>query len=122
MTTKNWIILFASIGILLIFWVLFFFSTKSNVIKETKTDDFLDIPTSEELKSESISYIDSTYWYVVVTENNINMHTLIILSKPYFDFEEASKKFNGRVFFEFILQVPKESSYTWDNYVEQSYK
>jgi hypothetical protein len=124
--------------IILLLFVTLFSCTREVKIEE-EPDDFLKIPEySQESVEKSNHYTpmpqnairfdsnDSTYWYVIINENRkgggkISWHGTVALTTPYFDFTEAIKQFEGiknKSYFEFILQIHKESNQTFDNYNE----
>ena len=71
-----------------------------------------------------------TYWYVTFTEvqrdangkrtSSIDWHRAIKLDTPYFDFVEARKDFpaecTGKCYFDFIVQVSRESYESWKDF------
>ncbi len=94
-------------------------------------DDFLKIPEYEKEETtptfnstsiyDSASKPDSTYWYVILSSNNVMWHGTVSLGTPYFDFAEARRQFSGagargKSYFKFILQIDKESIKTFDEY------
>jgi hypothetical protein len=118
------------LGILLIIMSMVLLSCVRKVEKPVEEDDFLKIPeyTTESYKPtyipsapQSTSTSDSTYWYVVLDAEDANWHGTVSLGTPYFDFLEARKQFDGakgKGYFEFILQISRESVDTYHKYSE----
>lgn len=108
--------------------VALFSCQPKEVAIEEPEDDFLKIPeyTSEPYRptytpSQSTSTSDSTYWYVILTANNVTWHGTVSLGTPYFDFLEARKQFEsakGSGYFKFIFQISRESIPTYYKYAE----
>jgi len=97
-----------------------------------KVDDFLKVPDYKPYQPSTSEYIptysapsvptDSSYWYVILSANGTNWHGTVELSTPYFDFREARRQFGsaeGKGYFDFILQISRESYNTYDNYWEK---
>jgi len=93
-------------------------------VSVTAKNELIDVPTSVGIApvEESVEKVvhvtyttvptDSSYWYVVMEDDTAIWHGTVNLATPYFDFVEAKKKFKrgkGDAFFQFILQINKES-------------
>ena len=115
------------LGILLVLASILLLSCSRKTKPEVKEeDDFLKIPeyTTEEYKPaytapKYTSPSDSTYWYVVLDAEDASWHGTVSLGTQYFDFLEARKQFEGaqgKGYFEFILQITRESVDTYHKY------
>lgn len=61
---------------------------------------------------------DSSYWYVIMSDDVAMWHGTVKLATPYFHFIEAKKQFKkseGDGYFKFILQINKESLSSYKN-------
>jgi hypothetical protein len=109
--------------------IILFSCQRKEVVVEEPEDDFLKIPeyTSEPYKptytpSVYTSTTDSTYWYVILSADNVTWHGTVSLGTQYFDFLEARKQFGsakGKGYFKFIFQISRESIDTYDVYAEK---
>jgi hypothetical protein len=116
-------------------------------VEEQPKDDFLSVPTySEPTKPEVKTYTPiyqqasststPTYWYITFEEvkrnekgewdGTIDWHRAIQLSTPYFDFVEAKKalpvEVTGECYFDFIIQINKESYESYQIYRRDYFK
>jgi hypothetical protein len=124
------------LAILFVFFLTFVScNQKGEVITEEPKDDFLAVPKYEEtpttpkntytpMAKNTVEFHtgDSTYWYVILDEvDGANWHGTVTLGTPYFDFYEARRQFEGAKnegYFEFILQINKESVVSFDRYAK----
>jgi len=106
-------------------------------------DDFLKVPTYETpaytpattytpIYQTQSSSSTPTYWYITFEEikpgdeQNIDWHRAIKLPTPYFYFVEARKalpvEVTGEIYFDFIVQINKESYESYYVFRELYYK
>ena len=68
---------------------------------------------------------DSSYWFVILQDEVTKWHGTVELATPYFDFYEARKQFKsakGNCFFEYIVQINKESITTFYKHAHENEK
>ena len=102
-------------------------------IPEYKTEPYTPPSTYTPIYQTQTSSMTPTYWYVTFEEirsgkdeNNIDWHRALQLETPYFDFIAARKalpsEVTGECYFDFIIQINKESFESYQKYRIEYFK